>query len=287
MTREEPCRAPALGCTWRATISLAPYGRTPSAPVPGKDRSAASHIDEGYHYPKEPQFGLPGNPVGVIADVDGECGERNANGDCAQRQAADQACCQAMSPRGHDRINVVPSGPASSCQPGVNACAYFVVDLREKGLHHRVAVLRPQLSMDFGSGADVVWRQRRGTHGWRVAVEAATVSWPRRRKAEADPTQYDRTRGLRDRLGHARSRPSLSDLSGWAASLCLRVVCACPGRCVGVAARVAALGERTLDLGHSARARSGEMPWSQRSGSGSSRLHRRSVGKIALRSVSP
>jgi hypothetical protein len=190
MTRQDPRHAPARGCTRRGTVSPASCGRVPSAPVPGQDRGAASRIDESYHHPKQPQLGLPGNRAGVMADVDGECGEREASGDCAQRQAADHACCQATSPRGHGRISVVPPGPRSSCQPGVNACAYFVVDLREEGLHYRVAVLGPQLSVDFGSGADVVWRQRRGAHGWSVAVKTARARWPRRRHPHLEADRY-------------------------------------------------------------------------------------------------
>ena len=122
-------------------------------------------------------FGLSSSSV---PDVDGELSERYASNDCPQHQAAHHARCQAASPRGRNRVMVTPSDPRCGCQPGVDTRAYFVVDLRQKRLHHRVAVLRTQLGMDFGGSPDVLGRQRRGTHNRTVAAKALMGRWPRR-----------------------------------------------------------------------------------------------------------
>src|SRR5216683_4592563 len=134
MTGDHPPPAPALGRIWQVAVSLRFSYRLAPAPVPNQDRGGTSPVDDGYHCPDEPQLGLQGQdaPAAVTSGVDGEQGDGDASGNCADRQAAHQACCQAASPRGRNWIIVALSDRGGGCKPGVDTRGYFVVDVRKE-----------------------------------------------------------------------------------------------------------------------------------------------------------
>src|SRR5258705_3318579 len=134
MTGDDPRHAPVQRRIWYVTVCLASSCRLPSAPVPEQDGGSASPVDDGYHCQDEPHIGLQGQdaPAAVTCGVDDEQGERDASGNCADRQTAHQACCQAASSCGRKRISAAVLGPGGGWQPRVNARGYFVVDLRKE-----------------------------------------------------------------------------------------------------------------------------------------------------------
>jgi hypothetical protein len=62
-------------------------------------------------------------------------------------------------------VELATSRRGRSSHTGIDACVYFLLDLRKERLHDRVVVLRAEFTMCLGGGANLLRRQVRRAHG--------------------------------------------------------------------------------------------------------------------------